>query len=134
MAIFLRDLLPGVFSLWPRGRRSRGLPLASGSCPVGGHGLGPRPAENASWTVLVYLDGDNSLDSEGVFNVNQMEQVNYPADGSSGRRPVRPGFQRLLDGHPPRRIVHDTNTTTIPPSPARTIRASARRTWAIRTR
>ena len=35
----------------------------------------PLPAAAASWTVLVYLDGDNNLEDMGVLDVNEMERA-----------------------------------------------------------
>jgi hypothetical protein len=77
----------------------------------------PPPAAagtTANWTVLAYIDGDNNLDSFGAFNVNQMESVTYPADGSIK---VAVQFDRAAGSSwsETRRalIVHDTNTSTM---------------------
>ncbi len=42
---------------------------------IPGRHLGGRRPARASWTVLVYLDGDNDLEEAGVADVNQMEMA-----------------------------------------------------------
>ena len=39
---------------------------------------GVAPTENASWTVMVYIDGDNNLASAAVDDLNEMEGVVLP--------------------------------------------------------
>ena len=39
---------------------------------------GVAPTENASWTVMVYVDGDNNLASAAVDDLNEMEGVLLP--------------------------------------------------------
>ena len=39
---------------------------------------GVAPTENASWTVMVYVDGDNNLASAAVDDLNEMEGVVLP--------------------------------------------------------
>jgi subtilisin-like proprotein convertase family protein len=76
--------------------------------------LEQRTLLTTNWTVLVYLDGDNNLDEAGVLNVNHMESVNYPVNGSVK---VAVQFDRAYDSawSETRRalIVHDTNTDTM---------------------
>jgi hypothetical protein len=84
------------------------------AAPVGDSPAPVTAATTADWTVLIYLDGDNNLDGAGVFNVNQMESVTYPAGGSVK---VAVQFDRAYDADwtETRRalIVHDTNTSTM---------------------
>lgn len=67
------------------------LLLTLAGCGGGGGGepvgtLGPRintaeeAAQHGKWTVLVYLDADNDLESAGIHNFNQMELVGSRKD------------------------------------------------------
>ena len=66
------------------------------------------PQPKKAWTVLVYLDGDNSLASFAAGNINQMKQVGSDAtnlnivllwdstDSTHGYYYVQPGTNTLL--------------------------------------
>jgi hypothetical protein len=69
----------------------------------------PRSTAPAKWNFLVYLDGDNTLTSCAIFNMNQMEQVGSTADVN---------ILVLLDLGPPTGaklylVTKDNNTSTI---------------------
>jgi carboxypeptidase D len=65
-----------------------------------------------SWTVLVYLDGDNNLDPFGVLNVNQMEQVGSTSDLNIVVQYDRASSSSWTETRRAR-IVQDSNTSTM---------------------
>jgi hypothetical protein len=63
------------------------------------------------WTFLVYLNGANNLDADGVVNVNQMEQV-----GSNANLNVVVQWKRLSGWNGATRryfVTHDSDASTI---------------------
>ncbi|MGC9089886.1 MAG: clostripain-related cysteine peptidase, partial [Caldisericia bacterium] len=71
----------------------------------------------ANWTILVYLDGDNNLESAAIDDVNEMEQATLPASINVIVQIDRASGYDTSNGNwtTTRRykIVHDTNTSTI---------------------
>ena len=55
-----------------------GLVLITTGC--GGGGVTPPYEELPEWTVMVYLDADNNLESAGIDDINEMEVVGSTAD------------------------------------------------------
>lgn len=72
-----------------------------------GVGLGVQAAD---WTVLVYLDGDNSLDPFAVKDMNEMERV-----GSSDSLNIIVLVDRLEEGAKLYRMVQDNTDAIVSP-------------------
>ena len=73
----------------------------------------PNPQQGVKeWTMLVYLNGHNNLDSFGAININQMEQV-----GSTKDLNIVVQWASSQGGSTKRLLVkkdNDTNTVTSP--------------------
>jgi hypothetical protein len=59
-----------------------GIDIIDGSATSPGFVVKPpaRPADVKNWTVLVYLNADNNLESAGIRDINEMEQVGSSAE------------------------------------------------------
>jgi hypothetical protein len=69
-------------------------------------------AEKKEWTILVFLNGNNNLDSFGALNINQMEKV-----GSTDKMNIVVQWASLENGTTKRVLVQkdeDMNTVTSP--------------------
>ena len=73
---------------------------------------GAASATNASWTVMVYIDGDNNLASAAVDDINEMEGVDLPESVNvvtltdlSGDYDTSAGWTDTRQGE----IIHDPN-------------------------
>ncbi|NBO21111.1 MAG: hypothetical protein EBU97_04055, partial [Rhodobacteraceae bacterium] len=70
-----------------------------------------------SWTIMVYIAGDNNLESFALSDLNEMEQVNYPssvnvyalADRAAGYSNASGNWTDTREGH----IVYDGSNTTV---------------------
>jgi hypothetical protein len=87
---------------------------------VRAQGLTPvvvNPVVASSWTVLVFVNGDNNLESAAIEDINEMEASLNRAGVNVGVLVDRVGGYDTSNGNwtDARRgvIVHDTNTTTI---------------------
>src|ERR1700757_4673970 len=77
--------------------------------PLASH---PAAAADKEWTFLLYLNGNNNLDSFGKLNINQMEAV-----GSSDAVNMVVQWASLENGDVRRLLVqkdNDTNNVTSP--------------------
>lgn len=70
------------------------------------------PAAQKEWTLLVFLNGNNNLDSFGAFNINQMEQI-----GSTDKINVVVQWASLENGKVQRLLVTKDNNKNKVTSP-----------------
>ncbi len=52
--------------------------VSAGTGSTGGTPAGTGTAASGSWTVMVYVDGDNNLEEYALYDVNEMEAVGLP--------------------------------------------------------
>ncbi|MBL8481324.1 MAG: Ig-like domain-containing protein [Rhodocyclaceae bacterium] len=64
---------------------------------------------SGTWTVMVYLAADNSLDAFSLRDINEMESLNLPSNVNIVIELDRAGSNNTYRG----RVQHDNNTTAI---------------------